>query len=407
MKPSNKFFIAFGIIFLVLFIIEYNQDEPVDWSPGFNKTEKKPYGCFLLYELLPEIYNNSKIETVNNSIVDRLNEDPDTSSKVNYIFINDEISLNDYECNALLDFVSKGNNVFMASGSLSDTLLNSLALKQASFNDGSYYTSLKDSVFHFNFCDNIKSIDSGYTILRDYASVNSYLDSTGENKKMLAADTAHHCILAEINYGEGKLILCMLPYAFSNYYMLKASNADFVIRTLTRLPIRNVWWDQHYKTGKNKDTSLRYILDKKSLRWAYYLSISGLVLFVLFMGKRRQRIIPLQDPMKNTSLEFAETVGQVYYEKGDHHNLALKKIKYFSEYVRTKYNINVSQELQRNKNDFVENLGNKSGRSKESVGNLFGYIVYIEKTDSINEKELIHLNTLIENFKTNPNPITK
>jgi hypothetical protein len=400
MKSSSKFFIAFGIIFIVLFMIEYSQDEPTDWSPSFNKEEKKPFGNFLLFEALPDIFKNQKIETVNTSIIDRLNEIQDKPSKVNYIFIDDEVSLNEYEADALLDFVNNGNNVFMASNRFSDTMLNSLALKEKSYDDDAFFYALNDTLFHFNFCNNIKSTDSGYAILKDYSTVNSWFDSIQDNKKMLAADTGHHCILTEIKHGNGKLILCTLPYAFTNYYILKPANADFIFKTLTRLPLNEVWWDEHYKAGKNKDSPLRYILDKKSLRWAYYLSISALILFVIFMGKRRQRVIPLQDPMKNSSLEFAATIGQVYYEKGDHQNLALKKIKYFSEYVRTKFNINVAQEWHRNRAAFLEHLCNKSGRPLQEIKTLYEYITYIENTESINEKELIHLNTLIENFKT-------
>ena len=404
MKSSGKFLFAFALIFLVLFMIEYNQDEPVDWSPGFNQTAKKPFGNYLLFETLAEIYKDQTITTIKSSVVDHLNELNYPSSGVNYIFINDYIEFNDFETNALLDFVKQGNNVFIASNNITDTLINSLRLKERSLYEGDYFYSMKDSLFRFNFCDNIKSVDSGYSILNEYYALETYLDSMEGNRKILAADADGRCILSEIKYGKGKFILCTLPYAFTNYYILKPANADFIFKTLGRLPLQEVWWDEHYKSGKNTDTPLRYILDKRSLRWAYYLSITALILFVIFMGKRRQRVIPIQDPMKNASLEFAETVGQVYYEKGDHRNLALKKIKYFSEFVRTKYTINVGQELNRNRKEFLENLSDKSGRPLNEIKVLYEYIIYIENTDSINEKELIYLNTLIENFKTIHSP---
>ncbi len=399
MKSSTKFLLAFGIIFMLLFIVEYNQDEPVDWSPGFGKTEKKPFGDYLLFELLPEIFGKQKIETVNLNIIDQLDEEYLNKTKVNYIFINNEVLFNEYESNELLNFVSRGNNAFIASGTFSDTLLSTLGLKQRSFYDENYLYSYYDTLFHFNFCNQIKSIDSGYTIFKDYTTVNNYFDSIQDNKKMLAADTSHHCILTEVNYGSGKIILCSIPYTFTNYYLLKPGTLDFVLKTLTRLPAEKVWWDEHYKSGKNKDTPFRYILEKKSLKWAYYLGLAGICLFVVFMGKRRQRIIPIQDPMKNTSLEFAETVGQVYYEKGDHLNLALKKIKYFYEFIRSKYYLNVNQELKHSRTEFLENLANKSGKSLDDVKNLFDYINYVENTMIISEKELIYLNTLIEKFK--------
>ena len=141
MKASGKFFIAFGIIFIVMFLLEYNQDEPIDWSPGFNKVEKKPFGEFLLFEALPGIFKSQKIVTVNSSIVDRLNENERRTTNVNYIFINDNVSINEYETNALLDFVHNGNNVFIASGHFSDTLLHSVALREKSFYDDAFIFS--------------------------------------------------------------------------------------------------------------------------------------------------------------------------------------------------------------------------------------------------------------------------
>ncbi len=404
MKSNKKFLLLIGAVFLLLFWIESSQPKPIDWSPGFSKDEKKPLGDYLLFEMLPAIFNGQNIQSVNKNIIDQLDEDKLQNSKdINYIFVNDVVDFNEYEATRLLDFVQQGHHVFIASSSFSDTLLSLLALKQMSIYEGEaflYATSIKDSLFHFNFCDNIKTIDTGYAISKEFSSVSYYFDSIQGQKKMLAADTLHHCVLTEIKYGKGHVILCTLPHAFTNYYILKPSNLDFILQTLTRMPLQTVWWDEHYKSGRAKDTPLRYILDNSSLKWAYYLMLIGLMLFVLFMGKRRQRIIPRLDPMKNTSLEFAETIGQVYYEKGDHINLAQKKVNYFKEYLRAKYMLNLTQYPPRNSTDFLVNLSNKTGRSVSELKTLFEYISYIENTLDINEKELIYLNTLIERFKS-------
>ncbi len=190
-----------------------------------------------------------------------------------------------------------------------------------------------------------------------------------------------------------------MPYAFSNYAMIKPGNADFAAIALARMPVQTTWWDEYYKSGKNKYSPLHVILSKKGLRWAYYLSISGLFLFVIFMGKRRQRIIPVQDPMKNTSLEFAETVGQVYFSKKDHQNLARKQIKYFYDFIRTKYHMNVSVEWNRSEKEFLDHLSNRTGIPVEELQELFRTINYIESSDSINTQELLELNKRIDKFK--------
>jgi hypothetical protein len=405
MKSSVKFFLGLLIIFVVLFLVEYSQDEPVDWSPGFGKTEKKPYGSYLLYEMLPDIYGADKIETIKYNIIDHLNEQSMYSlSDVNYIFINDQVSFDAYESDALLSFVHEGNNVFIASTDFPDTLLSSLALGQKPINKDQYYYGGPDSLYRFNFCSNLQSNDTGYYVRKDFRQLGVYLDSIGGDKKMLAADTAHHCLLAEVTYGSGKIILCSVPFTFTNYYMLDPATLDFVVRALSRLPQGRVWWDEHYKNGVYAESPLRFIVGKKSLKWAYYIGIGGLLLFVIFMGKRKQRVIPQLDPMKNASLEFAETVGQVYYEKSDHADLARKMVKYFYEYLRARYNVNAHQEQARNREEFLKNLSARSGKPEAEIQALFKLIGYVERTHALEEAQLIRLNTLIRNFKHSHQP---
>ena len=84
---------------------------------------------------------------------------------------------------------------------------------------------------------------------------------------------------------------------------------------------------------------LRFLFTTPSLTWAYYLTLAGLGLFMIFESKRRQRVIPVIEPVKNKSLEFVETVGQLYYQQADHASIAEKKIQYWLAYVRQRFNI--------------------------------------------------------------------
>jgi hypothetical protein len=394
MKSATKFLIAFGIIFILLFLVEYNQDEPVDWSPGFSKSQKKPFGTFLLYNLLPDIFKDQNIETVNFSITEQL-QDHDTATHINYIFLDENIDLNEFECNALLHFVSRGNTVFIGSNGFPDTLMHSVALKLMSRYDDTLYAR-NAQVYHFNFCDQVKTSDTGYTLRNELMYY--YFDSVESTRHWLAGDK-FHCITTEIDYGKGKFILSTIPYAFTNYSLVNRGNAEFAATALARLPLQTVWWDEHYKVGKNKFSPLHVILSRKGLRWAYYIGISGLILFIVFMGKRRQRIIPLQDPMKNASLEFAETVGRLYYEKSDHLDLARKQVRYFYEYIRTKYQLNVALEWKENPEAFLAHLSQRSGKPLKEVQELFGFISNIEHYGLMNTTGLLKLNRMIEAFK--------
>ncbi|MEJ7677787.1 MAG: hypothetical protein WKG06_07955 [Segetibacter sp.] len=65
--------------------------------------------------------------------------------------------------------------------------------------------------------------------------------------------------------------------------------------------------------------------------------LAGLLLYVLFEMKRRQRIIPVITPLKNSTLDFVKTVASVYYNEKDNNGIADKKVNYFLEFVRSRF----------------------------------------------------------------------
>ena len=66
-------------------------------------------------------------------------------------------------------------------------------------------------------------------------------------------------------------------------------------------------------TIKNEDnfSSLSVIRQHPPLLWAFWLGIVGLLLFIFFNVKRKQRIINVVKPNVNTTVNFTETVGRL------------------------------------------------------------------------------------------------
>ena len=119
-----------------------------------------------------------------------------------------------------------------------------------------------------------------------------------------------------------------------------------------------------------------------------------MVLFLLFEGKRRQRIIPVIEPPRNTSLEFIETVGKLYYHKASHKDLAEKKFKYFAEFLRSNYYLAADKFS----TEHYMRIAEKTGVNKVVVENIFNYFRAISQKASITETELFGLNNEIEKF---------
>ena len=110
--------------------------------------------------------------------------------------------------------------------------------------------------------------------------------------------------------------------------------------------------------------------------------------------KRKQRIIPIVKPLGNTTLEFVSTIGNLYYQSGEHKNIAEKKIHFFMDRLRSKYWLNTAHL----DDAFVVMASKKAGRNEEEVRDLVKVINSIRAKEKITEDELIDLNNRIEKF---------
>ena len=174
-----------------------------------------------------------------------------------------------------------------------------------------------------------------------------------------------------------------------------SDNNEYVYKALSHLPVQKTFWDDYYKDG-NKFTasSLQYILSQQSLKWAYYIILASAVLFIFFYGRRRQRIIPVISRLKNTTIEFVETVGNLYYQQKDYKNIAEKKISYFLDYIRNKYLIksNTFDE------ETIQKLADKSSNSTGNIKSILNKIKQINGSPKISEDDLLDINYKIEKF---------
>jgi cation transport regulator ChaC len=140
---------------------------------------------------------------------------------------------------------------------------------------------------------------------------------------------------------------------------------------------------------------MRFVLDQAPLTWAYYVLIGGLLIFVLFKGKREQRIVEVIEPLENTSVEFTKTIGDLYFQHKDYSNIIAKKITYFLETLRSKYYVNTNEITE----DFIKKLALKSGNTLEKTQKLMHLIKHLKEKSVHSEADLLELNKQIEAFR--------
>jgi hypothetical protein len=106
--------------------VSLNSPRPIDWRDTYSRRDKIPYGTYILYELMPQIFPGKSIEPSSSPIYEFLNEEDDLNK--NLVFINSAFSPDKYETSLLLQYASRGGNVFISTESLEGTLADSLKI---------------------------------------------------------------------------------------------------------------------------------------------------------------------------------------------------------------------------------------------------------------------------------------
>lgn len=387
-----------GIFILILFgiiIIEITRPTPLNWDPSYTSYHKRPFGSYIAYTELQTLFPKSSIETRDETPYTVLSG-RDTLQSFNYIFVNSALDFDAQETNQLLRFVEQGNNAFMASTYFGYYLSDTLNIQVQS-----NYVYSRDTV-HLSLT-NSRFTDTDFK-----------LDRGSNNARFTSFDTLQTTVLGyvlrpedpsqpakkepnfiQVAFGKGNFYLNTAPEAFTNYYLLNGNQA-YSAHTLSYLDDRALLWDDYLKAGRVViDSPMRYVLNQAPLKWAYYLSVAGILVFVFFRAKREQRIIPVITPLENSSVEFARTMGNLYLQHRDYTDLIAKKSNYFMEYIRSRYYLNTDGKQE----NLVRDLSLKSGKPLKEIRLLIDYIQYLKHKESHTETELIKLNQKITSFK--------
>ena len=391
-KRSKNILIAFGIILLIITITEVARPKPLNWKSSFTAVDKIPFGSYVLFEELTTLFKNTAIEKIEGDPYEFL-KDSTYQNNSAYIFINDYFYIDKQQLKSFKNYVAAGNTMFLSArnfgGFISDSLLTDT--KQ----DYSILESdLKTRLFNSRIQqDSIPVFKKGV-----YKSVFTTIDTL--HTKALGYFDLEEPNIETLNYisvsfGKGKFLFHTLPEAFSNYYLLNG-NDQYAAQVLSYIDAETIYWDTYLKSGRKVvDSPMRYVFNQKSLQWAYYTLMFGLILFVIVKGRREQRVIEVIEPLQNTSIEFTKTIGDLYFQHKDFGNIIAKKITYFLEVVRSKYYLNTT-ELN---SEFIQKLALKSNMSLEKTTKLIQLILHLKGKAVHNENDIIELNKQIEDFK--------
>jgi len=378
---------------------------------GYNLQERgNPYDLDFFYELIEESNPEIEVDRISNyydKTLPKVKENNATILKIGYSF-----NLDSTEVYHILQFVERGNKAVYVAKYPSQLLLASLLLHTKEFDrlnallnvPTPYYydnteiydsiSRVKDSVnqiLNSSFGTKYFSTDENVTaeIGKNKTEI-YYLNKYNENNYFqyyyfdlpLTFKTKYQSLgniynadslnvradnLIKIDYGEGSFYFHSTPMVFTNYHLYRANTLEYAQIFLQEFNAGNVYIDDFYHVLRQKDnynqysknpnlpdSPLAFILSIAALKWAWYLLLFGMLIFLIFRTKRNQKMIPVIAPLKNNSLEFSKTVGNLFYKEKNHKRMAQEICLYFFNHLRKRYHINTKTFDEFSKNRFLK-----------------------------------------------------
>lgn len=371
-----------------IFYIDYNKPKPVNWQATYGLHHKNPLGLHVFREEARTLFKGDSITDMYVTPYEYFEQkysykDSTYNIKGTFIYIDESIQLDNESVQELLYFADHGNTIFLSGKYFPEKLLDTLGIETTeSF-------SLKDSVTVFTPHFQKPLLLTKGAGLTGFKSDTLHLPVAYQQ-----TDTTKVQNYIFVKHGYGQFLLHTQPAAFSNYYLLKEGYPEYTEELLSYLPKGNIYWYSGADEKRISGSSLRYIMSQPALKSAFWLALAGLLIFIFFDAKRRQRIVPEIPPERNTTIDFTKTIGNLYYSSGDHHNTISRMIVYFLEKVRNDLKIDTSLLDEA----FIEKLAQKTGKPKDCARHIVSVIQIHHSRKQSTEQDVIEMNKAIENI---------
>lgn len=424
-KNRSIIYLVVGVLLLLGLITMFGgkKKQKFDWEESYELNGKEPYGLDLFEKLLESYTGENEFLRVEERF-GRVFNGGETNS--NYVMIGQAFLYQEEEINDMLDYVSNGNTAFFSCKSIPFDFL------AAAIPESCYMLGLDDFQVENEIYDSLVTMDFEHPELTDYDGYPMQYYRNGElsmshrwtyiSRGMLCdsfispveiGTVSDHMNFMKINYGEGQIYLHSTPMAFSNFHIIKEKNLEYVEKVLAHLQPGDIYWDvKHHiaesvsrrrneiNTGKSsspqgfQETPLKYILSQPPLAWAWYTLVGMGLLYLIFRAKRRQRIIPVTEPVTNTSLEFIDTIGKLHFQRGNPRQVIFQKMKYLQNFIKNRYGLAV-QDWDEN---FIKKLNLKSEVPTDLLSKIQTMHRNVTTSRFASDNTLMDFHKLVEEF---------
>ena len=399
MKSSRNFLFAMLGLFVLFCLLQVNLPKKFVWSPTFSHVDKQPLGCFVFDSVLTQSLPNGYHVTKKTFF--QLDQEH-AKEKISVLMVVDQQNLKQLDVKYLCNIARRGGKVMVVASSSFDDGRNADTVVvdelertfKVKIEDGIYFSlrgilsglkahdnDMYDTIYWNNretmyaaqsyrmfynmvggtlFVDSVPKVKrlaytlstAGYDYKHDSLYVGDFtrFDTIVDKKERIERIDTFAIkkvpTAVSVPYGKGEVIFVSSPLLFTNYGMLEGNTFVYIFRLMSYLADLPVYRTEAYvKTDAMlvaEQSPFREFIKRPPLRWALYLALLGVVLFMIFTARRRQRVIPIMSKPANRSLEFIQLIGTLYYQRKDHVDLVRKKFKLFAEELRKTAGVDIS-----------------------------------------------------------------
>lgn len=459
MKSSRNFLFAMLVLFVLFCLLQVNLPKKFVWSPTFSHVDKQPLGCFVFDSVLTQSLPNGYHVTKKTFF--QLDQEH-AKEKISVLMVVDQQDLKQLDVKYLCNIARRGGKVMVVASSSFDDGRNADTVVvdelertfKVKIEDGIYFSlrgilsglkahdnDMYDTIYWNNretmyaaqsyrmfynmvggtlFVDSVPKVKRlAYTLstagydykydslyVGDFTRFDTIVDKKERIERIDTFAIKKIPTAVSVPYGKGEVIFVSSPLLFTNYGMLEGNTFVYIFRLMSYLADLPVYRTEAYvKTDAMlvaEQSPFREFIKRPPLRWALYLALLGVVLFMIFTARRRQRVIPIMSKPDNRSLEFIQLIGTLYYQRKDHVDLVRKKFKLFAEELRKTAGVDIS-DVNTDDSEYLllaEKTGMNSDRLKKVIRQI-RLVLHSEGNISVEEmRSLIDaMDTIVRHAK--------
>ena len=385
MKKLVPYLIGAAVLALLILIAVNapRKARKMDERITLRQHDKIPYGTYVAHRLLRATFSKAHItfDKAAPGYWDDINVD--TSNQAVFL-MSKNFDPDEEEVKSLGQFIRNGNYVFVITQNIGWDATKFFGLED----EKQFMAGLVDDSLTVSLQTPFAKVASYFYPGRRFDSYFSVMDTA--TAVALGRNGNGKTNFIQLQSGTGKIFFHLAPLAFSNYFILHNNNIQYFQKVVSLIPegVNKIVWNEYYlnhRSQPEKEPSvLRVLWQYQAFRLGLLTTMVTLLLFVLSAMRRQQRLIPFYAKPANDSLDFVRTMGRLYYDRKDHHNLAKKMASFFLEHVRSRYKI----ESATSDETFVTELHQKSLYEQEELKKIVDFIQYLETGQFITEQEL-------------------